>query len=165
MTPTFLPHIQVAILWIPKTHTDISLRGYHPLWHFFPEDFKFICNKFNSVLTPHLFYISVKDSVCLKLLSVALTYSISIDFFSYGYWDASLPRVLHPRGIYREVSFGNLWITGYLHLPKAYRSLSRPSSIFEQSYPPNSIYYWTLWSMHGFIIVKNPIVQIGCNVS
>lgn len=24
--------------------------------------------------------------------------------------------------------FGNLWITGYLRLPKAYRSLSRPSS-------------------------------------
>ena len=24
--------------------------------------------------------------------------------------------------------FGNLWITGYLRLPKAYRSLTRPSS-------------------------------------
>ena len=26
------------------------------------------------------------------------------------------------------VPFGNLWIKGYLHLPRAYRSLSRPSS-------------------------------------
>ena len=26
------------------------------------------------------------------------------------------------------VPFGNPWIKGYLHLPKAYRSLSRPSS-------------------------------------
>ena len=29
---------------------------------------------------------------------------------------------------YRVVPFGNLWIKGYLHLPRAYRSLSRPSS-------------------------------------
>ena len=28
----------------------------------------------------------------------------------------------------RVVPFGNLWIKGYLHLPGAYRSLSRPSS-------------------------------------
>ena len=28
----------------------------------------------------------------------------------------------------RVVPFGNLWITDYLHLPKAFRSLSRPSS-------------------------------------
>ena len=28
----------------------------------------------------------------------------------------------------RVVPFGNLWIKGYLHLPEAYRSLSRPSS-------------------------------------
>ncbi len=28
----------------------------------------------------------------------------------------------------RVVPFGNLWIKGHLHLPKAYRSLSRPSS-------------------------------------
>ncbi len=29
---------------------------------------------------------------------------------------------------YWVVPFGNLWIKGHLHLPKAYRSLSRPSS-------------------------------------
>ena len=28
----------------------------------------------------------------------------------------------------RVVPFGNLWIKGYLHLPRTYRSLSRPSS-------------------------------------
>ena len=32
-----------------------------------------------------------------------------------------------PSG-YWVVPFGNLWIKGHLHLPKAYRSLSRPSS-------------------------------------
>ena len=30
--------------------------------------------------------------------------------------------------IYRVAPFGNLRIKGYLHLPEAYRSLSRPSS-------------------------------------
>ena len=34
---------------------------------------------------PHLRYIAVKDSVCLVLSSVALTNSISFDFFSYRY--------------------------------------------------------------------------------
>ena len=30
--------------------------------------------------------------------------------------------------VYRVAPFGNLRIKGYLHLPEAYRSLSRPSS-------------------------------------
>jgi len=34
---------------------------------------------------PHLLYITIKDSVCLVLSSVALTNSISFDFFSYRY--------------------------------------------------------------------------------
>ena len=38
-----------------------------------------------SLITPHLFMLSHKDSVCLMLFSLAVTYSISIDFFSSGY--------------------------------------------------------------------------------
>lgn len=38
-----------------------------------------------SLITPHLPYISIRDSVCFVLLFLADTHSISIDFFSCGY--------------------------------------------------------------------------------
>ena len=41
------------------------------------------------------------------------TYVFSIQYTVFTVWVAP---------------FGNLWITGYLRLPKAYRSLTRPSS-------------------------------------
>ena len=43
--------------------------------------------------TPHLRSISREDSVCLVLSSLAATDSISIDFSSFGYCNALLPRV------------------------------------------------------------------------
>ena len=66
--------------------------------------------------------------------SLATTYGITIVFFSYGYLDVSVPRVRLLINQYdwpstsRVAPFGNLRIKGYLHLPEAYRSLSRPSS-------------------------------------
>ena len=38
-----------------------------------------------KTVAPHLLYVSIKDSVCPRLCSVALTNSISIDFFSCRY--------------------------------------------------------------------------------
>ena len=70
--------------------------------------------------------------------SLATTRGVSVDFFSSGYLDVSVPRVasLHlwiqcrVRGHNPSwVSpFGNPRIKGYVLLPVAYRSLSRPSS-------------------------------------
>lgn len=40
---------------------------------------------------------------------------------------------------YGEVPFGNPGFIGSLHLPRAYRSLARPSSALEPSHPPDSI--------------------------
>ena len=66
--------------------------------------------------------------------SLATTYGITIVFFSYGYLDVSVPRVRFLinqddwPSTSRVAPFGNLRIKGYLHLPEAYRSLSRPSS-------------------------------------
>ena len=39
----------------------------------------------DSLITPHLLYITIKDSVCLNPFSVAPTNGISIDFFSCRY--------------------------------------------------------------------------------
>ena len=70
--------------------------------------------------------------------SLATTCGISFDVFSSPYLDVSVQAVpfLHlfysmqdDRVLLCRVSpFGNLRITGYLLLPEAYRSLSRPSS-------------------------------------
>ena len=71
-------------------------------------------------------------------LSLATTRGISVDVFSSPYLDVSVqavPRVrlfdsTHATWILSMwvAPFGNLRINGYLLLPEAYRSLSRPSS-------------------------------------
>ena len=43
-------------------------------------------------------------------------------------------------GVYREISFGNLGIYGRMHLPQAYRSLPRPSSLIKPSHPPTGVF-------------------------
>ena len=70
--------------------------------------------------------------------SLATTSGISVDVFSSSYLDVSVQTVpfvrlfdsTHDTGVLLQwVSpFGNLRIDGYLLLPVAYRSLSRPSS-------------------------------------
>ena len=70
--------------------------------------------------------------------SLATTSGISVDVFSSPYLDVSVQAVpsvhlfcsMHGTGVLLQwVSpFGNLRIIGYLLLPEAYRSLSRPSS-------------------------------------
>ena len=71
-------------------------------------------------------------------LSLAATYGISFDFFSSAYLDVSLRRVplitlsfsCNDLLFFITVvsQFGYLWFIAYLQLPKAFRSLSRPSS-------------------------------------
>ena len=70
--------------------------------------------------------------------SLATTSGISVDFSSSPYLDVSVQAVPHLRLfdstqvdrvlLCRVSPFGNLRINGHLHLPEAYRSLSRPSS-------------------------------------
>ena len=66
--------------------------------------------------------------------SIATTKGITIVFFSSAYLDVSVQRVRLPYNGIMPIArhwvapFGNLRINSYLHLPAAYRSLSRPSS-------------------------------------
>ena len=71
-------------------------------------------------------------------LSLATTHRISVDFFSYGYLDVSVPHVPHVNLCIQLTFHGSSpWVfphseicgyIAYLQLPAAYRSLSRPSS-------------------------------------
>ena len=109
------------------------IRGSHPLWPAFP------CR------SPKLLYRSagpqprrINPPVWPLPISLATTFGISVDVFSSSYLDVSVQTVpfvrlfdsTHDTGVVLQwVSpFGNLRIDGYLLLPVAYRSLSRPSS-------------------------------------
>ena len=64
--------------------------------------------------------------------SLATTCGIIVIFSSSRYLDVSVPwvRLLADSisSIWWVTPFGNLRINSYVHLPEAYRSLSRPSS-------------------------------------
>ncbi len=49
--------------------------------------------------------------------------------------DMGILRVIEPQA---DVLFGNLGVSVYVRLTRAYRSLSRPSSVLKPRYPPNS---------------------------
>ena len=109
------------------------IRGSHPLWPAFPcRSPKLLCRcagpqpqRINPLVWP-------------LPRSLATTSGISVDVSSSSYLDVSVqtvPRVhlfysMHATEVLLQwVSpFGNPRINGYLLLPEAYRSLSRPSS-------------------------------------
>ena len=109
------------------------LRDYHPLWLAFPYH---SAKLFHRCVSPQPQRIN--PLVWPLPRSLATTSGISVDFSSSPYLDVSVQAVphvhlfdsMHVTGVLLQwVSpFGNLRIIGYLLLPEAYRSLSRPSS-------------------------------------
>ena len=109
------------------------LRDYHPLRLAFPYH---SAKLFYRCVSPQPRRIN--PPVWPLPRSLATTSGISVDFSSSPYLDVSVQAVPHVRLFHsthadrvllcRVSPFGNLRIDGYLHLPEAYRSLSRPSS-------------------------------------
>ena len=105
----------------------------HILWSAFPD-----CSSNNFSLFDCPKPQRINPLVWPLPRSLATTSGISVDFSSSPYLDVSVQAVpyvhlfdsMHvDRVLLCRVSpFGNLRINGYLHLPEAYRSLSRPSS-------------------------------------
>ena len=95
------------------------------------------------VQTPHPTCLSAEVRFVPFPLSVALTNGISIDFFSCGYCDASVFRVPSQEIAFASVKgipFGDPRFNACMRLPSAYRCLPRPSSVFEPSHPPFSVF-------------------------
>ena len=109
------------------------LRDYHPLWTAFPYR---SANLLIRCVSPQPRRIN--PPVCPLPRSLATTCGISVDFSSSPYLHVSVQAVPHLRLFDSThatqvlpvwvAPFGNLRINGYLLLPEAYRSLSRPSS-------------------------------------
>ena len=115
------------------TEIGFRLRDSHPLRLAFP------CHSTNLSCR----YVSPQPQRINPLVwplprSLATTSGISVDFSSSPYLDVSVQAVPHLRLFYstqvdrvllcRVSPFGNLGINAYVPLPRAYRSLSRPSS-------------------------------------
>ena len=76
--------LRILISWLP-----FRLRDFHPLWSSFPASSPIITSHYISPTTPTLQARLVWADVC----SLAATYTISIDLFSYRYLDVSVPCV------------------------------------------------------------------------
>ena len=111
----------------------LRIRGYHPLWHLFPEDSSHNQMYNVALLQPHM---RVATQVVWAIpRSLATTGGIIILFyFPRGTKMFQFPRfaslIKHNDdrpSDGRVVPFGNPRIKEHLHLPSAYRSFSRPS--------------------------------------
>ena len=134
-----VPPVSHGVSRVPRysgirlTVFGFRLRGSHPLWPAFP------CRSSNlscRCVSPQPRRIN--PPVWPLPRSLATTDGISVDVFSSPYLDVSVQAVPYVRLFdsthadwilsSRVTPFGNLRIKGYLLLPEAYRSLSRPSS-------------------------------------
>ena len=112
-----------------QVYKTFHVRGFHPLWPTVPSCsimiYKSMLQSYNPVTAETV-------TVWAISISLATTPEITFVFSSCAYLDVSVQRVCPLAGnissIYWVAPFGNQRIKNYLHLPVAYRSLSRPSS-------------------------------------
>ena len=121
-----------ALLRIPPGHISIRIRNCHPLWLNFPEhstlDLSAKTWSYNpcDALPQHRFGLIPGRSPLLGE-SLLFSFPAGTKMFQFPAL-ASLQTSRDDGRSRRVVPFGNRGIKGHLHLPRAYRSLSRPSS-------------------------------------
>ena len=118
-----------ALLRIPLSIILVTHTGLSPSLVSLSSNFRFLVHEMSWSYNPSR---AVTLLVWANPRSLATTYGITFVFFSCAYLDVSVQRVRPLSGnrssIYWVAPFGNLRIEGRVHLPGAYRSLSRPSS-------------------------------------
>ena len=134
-----VPPVSHGVSRVPRysgsdlTNIVFRLRGSHPLRQAFPDLSTKLVLRCDRPQPQR-----INPLVWPLPRSLATTYGISFDFSSSPYLDVSVQAVPHVHLFdsmhvdwilsSRVTPFGNLRIDGYLLLPVAYRSLSRPSS-------------------------------------
>ena len=121
-----------ALLRIPLGFAWLRIRSCHALWLYFPEHSAHQLSCHGVVLQPH----PCRNMDGLGYSPFARHYWGNHCLFSFPagtkmFQFPALASIIRMDGIpseYRVVPFGNPRIKGHLHLPAAYRSLSRPSS-------------------------------------
>ena len=122
-----------ALLRILLCQSPLRLRGCHPLWPFFPKrSARIDCTISQSyypsgALLRRWFGLFPGRSPLLGESLVYFLFLLVLRCFSSQRSPPCISTDDRPSDG-RVVPFGNLRIKGHLHLPEAYRSLSRPSS-------------------------------------
>ena len=123
-----------ALLRIPLPGTRIVAYGILTLSDALSHALRL--TRFNRISWSYNPAAAVTAAVWAPPRSLATTWGIIVIFFSCRYLDVSVPGVCRrharwpaPASSMRGVApFGNPGINGHVPLPRAYRSLSRPSS-------------------------------------
>ena len=121
------------VLWIPPAPFRFHLRGFHPLWPVFPEQFRYLPGHVLRSLTPACTHTGFGSSHFARRYFGNRVFFLFLRVLRCFSSPGSPPYVMDwrmdDRGPLCRVSpFGHPRIKGYLLLPAAFRSLSRPSS-------------------------------------
>jgi hypothetical protein len=135
--PPRFPHdIQRTVLRDMFRSSGLHIRDCHTLWSAVPGKFCFTARRLNSPTTPHfpegIRFELYRFHSPLLTVSRLISFPAPTEMFQFG----AFPIITDHYG---EVPFGNPGFIGSMHLPRAYRSLARPSSALEPSHPPDSI--------------------------
>ena len=123
----------LVVLWILHAPFRLRLRGFHPLWLAFPKPFRWLSGYVLQSITPWCTHHGLGSSGFARRYSRNRVFFLFLRLLRCFSSPGSLPYVMDWRmddgGLLRRVSpFRYPWITGYLLLPMAFRSLSRLSS-------------------------------------
>ena len=121
------------VLWIPLAPFRFHLRGFHPLWPVFPEQFRYLPGHVLRSLTPACTHTGFGSSHFARRYFGNRVFFLFLRVLRCFSSPGSPPYVMDWRmdtgGLLQWVSpFRYLRIHGYLPLPEAFRSLSRLSS-------------------------------------
>ena len=122
-----------ALLRIPLGPVSIHIRNCHPLWLNFPDHSILDQGTTTWSYYPGYALLHIRFGLLpgrSPLLGESLVYFLFLEVlrcFSSLRSPLYLSRDNRPSACW-VVPFGNLGVKGYLHLTRAYRSLSRPSS-------------------------------------
>ena len=123
----------LVVLWILHAPFRLRLRGFHPLRLAFPKPFRWLPGYVLQSITPWCTHHGLGSSGFARRYSRNRVFFLFLRLLRCFSSPGSLPYVMDWRmddgGLLRRVSpFRYPWITGYLLLPMAFRSLSRLSS-------------------------------------
>ena len=140
MSPKLAHQFQDALLKNSLKSFLISLTGLSPSKAFHSRKLQVMGRIKRTVLKHHI-SITLLQRIQFALFwfrSLLLTESQLVSFPA-GTKTFQFPALLLRQECFSEVTFGNLGVKGCMRLTQAYRSLPRPSSSIEPSYPSTSV--------------------------
>ena len=123
----------LVVLRIPLAALRFRVRGFHPLWPAFPKPFFYPLAHIMRSITPECTHSGLGSFPFARRYSGNRCFFLFLRLLRCFSSAGSLPCAMDSRmdgwsSSSRVSPFGYPWINGYLLLPAAFRSLSRPSS-------------------------------------